>query len=71
MNMAGVKWLAPNIDGTALLIAIRCTGLRKSGRLCGHIVAKIPTDTWEQVIIDEIEIECASCGTIAKFADWR
>ena len=67
MTMA-VKGRVQVVD---MIVVIRCTGLRKSGHLCDHIVIRLPLSLWEQAIADEIEPECASCHTIAKLVEWR
>ena len=56
------------------MVVLLCTTLRKKhGRMvaCGHIVIRVPLAIWEQVLADEIEPQCASCGTVYKLKEWR
>ena len=59
--------VCPSDDATVIL---RCTAMRK-GRVCDHIVTKVPLAIWEQVVADEIEQQCGSCGTVYRLKEWR
>lgn len=56
---------------TELIFVIRCTGLRKNGTICQHVVVKLPLRLWESSIADDVEVECGSCHKIERLGAWR
>jgi len=49
---------------------VYCNGTRKNGEPCGHKVARVPIDEWEEALVSGVEIECRSCRKTGRLSDF-
>lgn len=51
--------------------AIRCTGTKKDGRLCNHLLCKVDIERWEETLTDARQDVCEGCGRVYTLAEYR
>ena len=56
---------------TTMRVTIRCSHHLKDGRLCGHVIAKVDCEEWEEKIMAGIEVECRRCGKLTKLNHFK
>ena len=49
-------------------VKIHCSGYKKDGTLCDHVVATVAIDEWEQQRALNTTLECRRCGRVEKLA---
>ena len=54
----------PIVQTEIIRVKVRCSSVRSDGRLCGHVVATIAVDEWEQQRELSTTLECKRCGHI-------
>ena len=52
------------------VIRIHCSGYKKDGTLCNHVVATVAIDEWEQQRALGTTIECRRCGRVERLSQF-
>lgn len=52
-------------------VKVKCTGTRKNGERCDHLLFRVDIERWEEALTDAVESKCEKCGTVYTLADYR
>lgn len=56
---------------SVMMVRIHCTGVRKDGNLCDHLLLYVDSDLLENKVIGKKQaIKCPKCGKVEDFARW-
>ena len=54
-----------------MLVSVRCTKLKKDGRICEALLVKVDLDRWEEDMESDAELFCDRCHNSWRLSDYK